>query len=266
MEREKIISILKNDGLRLLFFRSFSDDYNIVYTAVKNNGDALCMASERLRDNIFLACLSLETSPRGTYKCTDRVLKSKEYVLHALKKGYYVSLLNLDHYIINDFEIISLSIKLNPNYISYASEEIKDNTEIAKLCLSKMGKCLKYFSKRIRSDPSSVMIAVKNDPVSLQYSDTEIFDNIKIMKYAIKKEITNAYFLSDNLTINSKLIDKIYKKNKDVVSYIKSKYFYVRNFNSRFIDKNIIIYPENTDFKNHQIGKIIHFKDIILSM
>lgn len=135
--------------------------------------------------------------------------KNKSIILELLNKDYkYLSYLSDD--IKNDKEIILYALEINALSLDYASDELKDDTKIVIKAINKEPFALEYASKRLKNDINIVLSAIKKNGFVYEYISKELKNNKEIFLEALKynnKYIGTIYkYASQNLRDDKEIL------------------------------------------------------------
>ena len=151
------------------FPEDLRDDLEIMLPAIKANACNFKHAGKGVTANKNALLAALEGS---TFECHD-------VIAHASKD------------LQDDEEAVSLAIKKFPMALEWASDRIKDNTDIVLSAMKHHRKifpsAVRWASARIRDDEEIMQWAINNSAETLQYASDRIKDNMDLLSPIIKK-------------------------------------------------------------------------------
>lgn len=115
----------------------------------------------------------------------------------------------------NDKDVIKTMIDIYPEYISVASDDLKQDLEIVLYALKKDGYVLNSLSDNIRDNFDIVKCAVKSNGLALQFASERLRDNLDIVLIALKEYDTYKY-VSDRLKRNKEVIIKALESGDNI--------------------------------------------------
>lgn len=181
--RDFILPLVSVRGYELRFAGSLlQDDYEIVMTAIKSSSNAIVYASERHRNNRDLVIESIKRFPSYT-----RVDLSKFSADKSLFK-----------------EILSF----NGEFIQHASEELRNDLELAQIAIESNVKSFIYFGQSLKSNYDFVLTNIQRNAAIIAQMDDEIKNNLNMLSHIIAKNI-NAIDWIESEYITDELLDKV---------------------------------------------------------
>jgi len=135
------------------------DDKDILtYVLEKNrDGSLIVYASDRLRSNKELGLLALQKNSFAFKYLYHSLKNDKDIVLTALRNqpSYHIELLDLiPRRMFSDKEVMELALEKNDLALQYASEELRNDPELALKSIMRNGKNIRYISKDLRDNPA----------------------------------------------------------------------------------------------------------------
>ncbi len=181
--RDFILPLVSVRGYELRFAGSLlQDDYDIVLAAIKSSSNAIEYASERHRNNRDLVIESIKRFPSYT-----RVDLSKFSADKSLFK-----------------EILSF----NGEFIQHASEELRNDLELAQIAIESNVKSFIYFGQSLKSNYDFVLTNIQRNAAIIAQMDDEIKNNLNMLSHIIAKNI-NAIDWIESEYITDELLDKV---------------------------------------------------------
>lgn len=119
------------------------------------------------------------------------------------------------------------AISNNPLNIRYASDDLRDEADLALLCVLKCGLSLRYLSPKLRDNFYIVLTAIKNNPMSIQYASDRIKDTYDIGLIAVTLNPMAFQHLSDRC----QALPLIASMNNSLHN-VDSKYITLSNFST----------------------------------
>jgi hypothetical protein len=121
-----------------------------------------------------------------------------------------------------------------PNSLKNASDNIKDNKEIALIALKKDSHFLYYLSERLRDDKEVVLAALKSEgerwkqnslvqAIALSYASDRLRDDEEFIKKAISLTHNVLRYTSKRLLENKDIVIKGLSKNGEDLHYVSDK-------------------------------------------
>lgn len=159
----------------------------------------------------------LEMLEEGEIKFFELEYKLREdpEIVLAYAKLHSKGLMYIGSKLRKDESFMKKLIEIDGDAIAYATQELKDNDELAEMAVKKSGYALQYLSSRLRNDPKIVKEAVKQNGDALQFARKGIKDNDEIVKVALMQNGEAVRYASDRLKKDEE-IGKIAVKNRGV--------------------------------------------------
>lgn len=248
-----VLKLLENEGQYLEEY-----PFGFVLESLWNN---------LLKDELFLLELLESQDIRVSWRyilfsfLSDKYKNDKIFLLRLLKKGYislndiwnqflsdrdiileYVKnddiswswnrLSEISEELKNDIEIFTYVAKsLNPHHIRYASEEIKNNKEIALFALSKgwlfkTSQTISVLWDKIKDDNEIIYDVINKDPISFKHASERIRWEKQIALYAIDKDWKNIEYIAENLKDDAEiLLEASYSKIKKIWTHLYYEWY-----------------------------------------
>ena len=185
------------------FDEKFKDDDEIVLKAIENNGNALEYASKRLINNKNILIKSINNGLRYEKirnDLNDDLKNDKDVILATVNKidlrffdyDWKDLFENLNDDVKNDKSFIMKCININPGFISFVSEKMINDKDIALLVAEKDGHLLDlgYLGDEISKDPD-VVLAAKKSKMSMNIHGEIFEDDLYEYKYNFEYKIIN---------------------------------------------------------------------------
>lgn len=223
----KIIWKFKN------FDKKYLNDKEIVMQAVKNDGNSLEFAGEKLKNDRDVVMEAVQKNGK-TLRFVGKELKNnEEVIMQAVCQN------------IEAFEFVSMQFKENDNFmkntikicnggLKYASENLKKDRNFIIELVKINGMELAYASKELREDKEVCLSAIDQDIRAFLYvQNEEIQNNIKYVKKLLK---------NNERYIFSELSEK-WRDNEEIVRSVVSEYGELLEFASERLkdDKKIVL-------------------------
>ena len=173
---------------------SIRNNKDVIEELLQQTPDGLRFASRELRrDKQFI------TDMTEKYKIDvsrDTLIKDREVALN-LTKTESVRLDQLPESLQTNREFVLNVVRLNGEQLKYASDEMRDDFEVA-LMAAQQGK-LEGCSDRLRNDPYLVSKALEADPYSIVFASADIRDNEAFGLLAVRAKPNTVAVLSERL-------------------------------------------------------------------
>ena len=174
------IKLLSTHGLYLKYFTELQDDYEVVLSAIRNNGYAIKYASQKLKTNTAILVAAVTKSP-----------KVYSLIAHHADTLTTQTAINLDgsnlqyiHRVHISKDLVMAAVRSCGDALQYAPMAGDADDEVL-AAVQNDGLALQYASMRLRCDTSVVMAAVKQNPRALQYAGYVCRNNPHILLEAI---------------------------------------------------------------------------------
>lgn len=102
--------------------------------------------------------------------------------------------------------IKEVPLRFGYSHLDFASDEFKDDPEIAFAEVKRDGFALRLVSERLRDDPKIVMAAVKNNGRTLEYASERLRDDPEIVMAAVKNKGYVLEYASERLRDNKDIV------------------------------------------------------------
>lgn len=231
MTKEEAIKKVTEDGWCFKEMREFHDDIDVAKAALKSNGYNLSHLTNRLKNNKELVLIAVNQVGMALQYASLELKNDKEVVEAAIENRPdaidYVGSSQLDRSLYLKY------IEKSPSSIKKASDEIRDDKEIALLLINSEPRFIEYLSPRLQDDKEIVKIAVKHHGHLLQYASSRLQDDDEIVNIAIKDNTDNYKYASKrlqevngtvNITIIKRVTKTIFRKYKCEVEIPKNIY------------------------------------------
>lgn len=141
--------------------------------------------------------------------------------------------------------------EIDPNYLQYASEELKNNSSFISKFLPLNYKIIQYASDNLKNNSEFILNALRNNVKILAYADIRLLDNAEFAQKAIKINPNSYFYLSTGLQINQKILNLSLKYQPLVFSYI---FDYFGDYED-IIKNALISHPNNFEFLPQNLRK-----------
>lgn len=163
---DAVIKAVSALGTSLQRFPAFNDDPDVIFAALSENGDAIEYINEELR-----------YEP----ECLQMALGNM--------RGHALGMPCMKYY--RDIEIyVEIALKADGSNIQYASERLRDNTELAEIAILHQNrpfdKMMSYLSSRLRDDIQIVLLDVREGKASVKYYSDRLRDSEEVARALIK--------------------------------------------------------------------------------
>lgn len=102
-------------------------------------------------------------------------------------------------YVLNDQKFWIYVVSRNPDFLSLASDDIRNNEKVVLAAVTVFQRPLQYASDRLKNDPKIWMQIVSCDPNFLQYANPLLKDDPDIVASAIRKDPGALHYASHRL-------------------------------------------------------------------
>jgi hypothetical protein len=214
------------DNLDLMKIAVNNHPFQMQYASgeLKDNADltliskTLHYASNRLRSDFKVVCKMINVQP-GNFRFASETLRDNVNIAKlALDKGFSPFSISGNN-VLNSYDLVKQYLETFDKIddFCYFSNELKDDSELAKLALSKNGLMLKHVGLSFRADKAYVEIAVKNNVMALEYASYFIRDDFEFIKPLILKDASIYIHLSDRLKEDPDVIRMGLLQNYDII-------------------------------------------------
>ena len=190
-DRDAVLFALKYNGLFLQYVNNdFKSDFEIVSTAINENGNAFVFSDNIFKNNRELILLAIENNGK---------------ILQYLNDSFR-----------SDYEIVLNSVCLEGKDILFASDDLKSNMNIVIEAVSENGLAIEHVNNEFKSDMEIVSIALKQDGRALEFIDEILKSDKELVRIACSNNIDAYKFASDEIRNNLeffKELDDIYRFN-----------------------------------------------------
>lgn len=263
------------------------DDYELMKKAVSSNGLNLEFASERLKRDVELvldaitahseACHfvditlfenesfvkrlieRVERITSQTFKnIPESIKRDRQYLIEIAKKIAWGD--DLEGYAdLSDREFVSEVVGVNGSVIFYASEEIKDDEELARKAISG-GASLVSVSERLRNDTDFVCWAIERDrPAVLRSAGEKAQDTRRVVLAAVSRQGTALDWASERLQDDIEVVSIAVKEDPRALMYASERIRNEKEFvlSVCAIDIHAYLYAGNSLFSDREFAMFI---------
>jgi len=199
--------------------------------------------------------------------------KNKEIITKLLELQRNLDFMkHMDSRLKKDISFAKKLIRINPEVLSYFDEEVRDNYDIALLCIKKGG-LLKNVSKRLTDNEEIKKLALKNNFNNISYASKRLRNDAELIYSCLQKYKEVRMFPStlekcgNNIKNNPNIMLKLIKKNSDFFLYTGKKLMKDVEYVKKAININIDII-KNLDYKYRNNEEIMLYalkKDSMLN-
>lgn len=195
ISRERAIRLATKRGRSLRHLSvDHRSDKEVVFRAVKQDGNALAFASDEL--------------------------KRSRIVVRAAVGQCGLSLLHADQKHKNNAKTVLIAVKQNGAAIEYASTEMQGNRRIAHAAVRNHGKAIIFVSEELQDNHAICLDAVRQDPDALEYVSDRISCSEEIVMAAVGQSGSSLRFAAPHLQTNRKLCIIAARSNPDALGVI----------------------------------------------
>jgi len=199
---------------------NIKNNYQIVFEAVKRDGDSIKFASNELKNNTDILLESIKTGGGlSSFIKLPLILQTRDNLLIAVKNGFS-SLHDLSSEFIRDKQVILEIVKNYGDSLSNVISEFKDSFEIVLAAVNNRGTALKYASDNLKKNKEVVTAAVKNNGLALEFASDELKNDLQTVKLAIENNPKSIQFASNNLKNMRELALIAVLLNEDTFEFI----------------------------------------------
>lgn len=178
---------------------NIKNNYQIVFEAVKRDGDSIDFASIELKNDTDILLESIKNGGGlSSFIKLPLILQTRDNLLLAVKNGFSI-LHDLPSEFIRDKEIILEIVKNYGDSLFNVISQFKDSFEIVLAAVNNRGSALKYASDNLKNNKEIVTAAVKNNGLALEFASDELKNDLQIVKLAIENASKSIQFASNDL-------------------------------------------------------------------
>lgn len=187
-DKKEILELIKEDGDNLLSASNrLKDDKDIVLAAVEHNGLELECASDRLKDDKDVVSAAVLDNGLALEFASDRLK--------------------------NDTDVVLQAVVMNDEAITYIGDTLKNNREFFKSLAELCGTVLLYDEgEAFRDDKEIVLKAIETSPDVTQCISDRLKDDEEVMLLAATRG-PGLEFASDRLKNDEEFIKKLYSES-----------------------------------------------------
>ena len=186
-------------------------------------GLALAFVSEELRDDMDLVKLAIAKDGYNLIYASERLKNNKDLMKEAVKKDSDVLYEFYANHPIQDRDFLKEMVEVDSSALKYASQELKDDKEIALFALKKDGNAFAWISHRLQADPDIWEVLRNSVDLNLSYQSLskELLANkdflislhqVNLLPYIPNTLKNDADFMSQMISIDVEAIQ--YAGNK----------------------------------------------------
>lgn len=242
--RDKALTEVKRSGLLLEQVKDeWKNDFEIVLTAVTNDGHAFVYASQELQKNKEIALAAIEQYPKIFNKIPKELLIDKKFMLSAVKfkidyrlvdsslredkdlalafvskKGAYNQLPDVMK---NDKDVFIKSLVSYSQNYQYFPEHLKNDKGFILKALKKCPQCLSVLPETMKGDREIVREAVEKHCYVLKYASASILEDKQFI-LSIKNRIS-LLDLSEKLRDDKEVVMSLVDKSPYQIEYASKR-------------------------------------------
>lgn len=161
-DREVVLNTVKSKGRMLEHCFGFSNDEEVVWSAINNDGMALSGAADIFKDNEELVLLALNNNCWALQYASLRLRNKCNVVLKAVKENG-ATLCFAGPRPRDSKRIIMTAIKNDPYSLAFASKRLKEDKEIALIAVSSIPMTYKYIGENLKMDSDILSLLLKEE-------------------------------------------------------------------------------------------------------
>lgn len=197
----------------------FYHNDRIMKICIKNNGYAICEASDRLKKNKKYVMIAIEDYPFYFHEVDDKLMFDHDVLKLAVQK-YPPIFASLTPELRNDFDIAFTAIKEAGNMYKHASERLKNMNELVELTISKIHYAILFVPMQFLNE-KIYRIALRTNIQSASYLPEDIKKNRKcLVSLASGSQMVKEYVLWNDIFKIRCLDYKIMNRKFKHASYI----------------------------------------------
>lgn len=192
----------------------FNSSIFILEMIKKDREDWLSLASKEIRSNKKIIKEIIEFQPKAIEYADVSLLNDLEIVKLSISK-LPDTLRYFDEQVKSDYDIVLEAVSKDGSTLQYASVNLKNNFEIVSLAVNNYGYAINYASDEMKKNRTIVLDAVSKDGNALKVVDEHLKSDVEIVKKAIARNCEAFSFASEDLKIKEdfvigllKVIDK----------------------------------------------------------
>jgi TPR repeat protein len=226
--KKKIITRHNASSIFINNYILYTNDFDVMLEAVKQDGLALEYATDNIKKNFFIVLNAVNQNGLAIQYASLDLKKNKDIIKKAITQNgialqYALNVLFmdktiLDQYLLANRDIFLIAIKQNGLALKYASDDLKNDKEIVKNALEQNGLALKYVSDDLKNDKEIVKKAVEQNGLALEYATDNLKNNLDIVLIAIKKNSSAINFTKFKNDL-SRLSWLLYNYNTEIIKF-----------------------------------------------
>ncbi len=111
------------------------------------------------------------------------------------------------------YEAIIVALNCRDYDLKYASKELKNNTNVALISVSKNGRALKHVGESIKTNPRIISTALSQDGLGLEFCSDELKNDKSIVRLAVSECGLALEFASDELKGDQSIVFEAVNQN-----------------------------------------------------
>lgn len=246
-----IFTLISKNGLLLSIVKDkFKNNKEIVSAAVENNGRAIDYAPYQLQNDPDIITISLTSLKK---KEKEKVLRNVAIDGYLLKKEIaYQSDIDVVNAAVeqcgcairyaseelrNDYQLALKSVKNDGFALRYV-DKLKNNKELVLEAVCNKGEAIQFASEELQLDTDIISAALSNDGMALRVCDNYVKRNVNYVTIAFCNNQLSLKYASDNVK-NGGLKQYFHKQvfdRESIMSFLKCACF-----TRRFVENNIFL-------------------------
>jgi len=193
------------------------DDYNFVLKRIQNgNGSEFAKASRDLKFNTTLREIAIENGAliSDTHMPTSRYIRISDpnLAIKGLKNGGSGQLGYLDSSLTNNKEVVLVAVKLDPNNLMFASDELKDDYDVVSLAVKIDANTIQFASDRLKNDLTIGNYILEKNPQVFVSLMNDLKTNIDFAIQRLSQNLQDLRFFPN--LVNHIQVQKLLKNKK----------------------------------------------------
>ena len=171
--KQRAVAYVSRNGGELLNFPAFKDDYDVVMTAVRQNGLSLQFASERLRDDFHVVIAAVQNKGHAIAYASPN-LRMKKGVCWAACMNDGLAIVYINQNMRDDKDVALAAAMSNGHSVRFLSEKTMENQEIALAAISEDSHAVVYLRPQSRLEfPKGDLVTqvIMNNSLALDFMD-----------------------------------------------------------------------------------------------
>lgn len=164
-DKDTMLELLKKDHFLLKYVpEKLKYDRDIVLSIVRCNYNILENAPENIKNDREIIIKAVTSNGTAIKYSSEELKKDREIVLIAIRNSTIAYAFTYIHsYFKSDRKIIMEVLKKNGSYLHYASEELKNDKEIALAAIKECKYAYESLSENMKKDPDLIKLYLKKE-------------------------------------------------------------------------------------------------------